>query len=128
MEIKINIPADVNELIHTLQNNGHKAYIVGGCCRDSILGRTPHDYDICTSATPDEMLEIFKDKKIIETGLQHGTVTVEVNGESYEITTFRRDGTYSDGRHPDSVEFTSDLVEDLRRRDFTMNAMAYNDE
>ena len=128
VRFKINIPADANELIHTLQNNGHSAYIVGGCVRDSILGRTPHDYDICTSATPSEMLEIFKDKKIIETGLQHGTVTVVVNGESYEITTYRIDGIYSDNRRPDTVTFTDKLVEDLRRRDFTINAMAYNDE
>ena len=128
MKFKINIPADANELIHTLQNNGHSAYIVGGCVRDSILGRTPHDYDICTSATPSEMLEIFKDKKIIETGLQHGTVTVVVNGEPYECTTFRIDGIYSDNRRPDVVTFTDKLVEDLRRRDFTINAMAYNDE
>ena len=128
MKFKINIPADANELIHTLQNNGHSAYIVGGCVRDSILGRTPHDYDICTSATPSEMLEIFKDKKIIETGLQHGTVTVVVNGEPYEITTYRIDGVYSDNRRPDTVTFTDKLVEDLRRRDFTINAMAYNDE
>ena len=128
MEIKINIPADANELIHTLQNNGHSAYIVGGCVRDSILGRTPHDWDICTSATPSEMLEIFKDKKIIETGLQHGTVTVVVNGEPYEITTYRIDGIYSDNRRPDTVTFTDKLVENLRRRDFTINAMAYNDE
>lgn len=128
MKFKINIPTDANELIHTLQNNGHSAYIVGGCVRDSILGRTPHDWDICTSATPTEMLEIFKDKKIIETGLQHGTVTVVVNGEPYEITTYRIDGIYSDNRRPDTVTFTDKLVEDLRRRDFTINAMAYNDE
>ena len=128
MKFKINIPADANELIHTLQNNGYSAYIVGGCVRDSILGRTPHDYDICTSATPSEMLEIFKDKKIIETGLQHGTVTVVVNGEPYEITTYRIDDIYSDNRRPDTVTFTDKLVEDLRRRDFTVNAMAYNDE
>ena len=128
MKFNINIPADVNELIHTLQNNGNSAYIVGGCVRDSILGRTPHDWDICTSATPSEMLEIFKDKKIIETGLQHGTVTVVVNGEPYEITTYRIDGIYSDNRRPDTVTFTDKLVEDLRRRDFTINAMAYNDE
>ena len=128
MKFKINIPADANELIHNLQNNGHSAYIVGGCVRDSILGRTPHDYDICTSATPSEMLEIFKDKKIIETGLQHGTVTVVVNGKPYEITTYRIDGIYSDNRRPDTVTFTDKLVEDLRRRDFTINAMVYNDE
>lgn len=127
MEIKINIPTAANELIHTLQNSGHSAYIVGGCVRDSILGRKPNDWDICTSATPDEMLEIFKDKKIIETGLKHGTVTVVVGGESYEITTYRIDGEYSDNRRPDSVTFTDKLVEDLKRRDFTINAMAYND-
>ena len=128
MEIKINIPKEANELIHTLQANGHSAYVVGGCVRDSILGREPNDWDICTSATPGEMLEIFKDKKIIETGLQHGTVTVVVNGEPYEITTYRIDGDYSDSRRPDSVEFTNNLIEDLKRRDFTINAMAYNDE
>ena len=128
MKFKINIPADANELIHTLQNNGHSAYIVGGCVRDSILGRPPHDYDICTSATPSEMLEIFKDRKIIETGLQHGTVTVVVNGEPYECTTFRIDGIYSDNRRPDTVTFIDKVIEDLRRRDFTINAMAYNDE
>lgn len=100
----------------------------GGAVRDSILNRPVHDYDICTSATPSEMLEIFKDKKIIETGLQHGTVTVVVNGEPYEITTYRIDGVYSDNRRPDTVTFTDKLVEDLRRRDFTINAMAYNDE
>lgn len=127
MKIKINIPHNANELIHTLQSYGHSASVVGGCVRDSILGRKPSDWDICTSATPDEMLDIFKDRKIIETGLKHGTVTVVINGESFEITTFRRDGNYSDGRHPDSVEFTSDLIEDLSRRDFTINAMAYND-
>lgn len=96
--------------------------------RDSILNRPVHDWDICTSATPSEMLEIFKDRKIIETGLQHGTVTIVVNGEPYEITTYRIDGVYSDNRRPDTVTFTDKLVEDLRRRDFTINAMAYNDE
>ena len=127
MKFKINIPTAANELIHTLHNHGHSAYVVGGCVRDSILGRKPNDWDICTSATPNEMLEIFKDRKIIETGLQHGTVTVVVNGEPYEITTFRIDGEYSDNRRPDTVTFTDKLVEDLRRRDFTINAMAYND-
>lgn len=127
MEIKINIPSDANKIIHTLQNHGHSAYVVGGCVRDSILGRIPHDWDICTSAMPSEMLEIFKDKKVIETGLQHGTITVVVDGEPYEVTTYRIDGVYSDNRRPDSVTFTDNLVEDLRRRDFTINAMAYND-
>jgi tRNA nucleotidyltransferase (CCA-adding enzyme) len=126
--MKINIPSDANELIHTLQNHGHSAYVVGGCVRDSIIGRQIHDWDICTSATPDEMLEIFKDKKVIETGLKHGTITVVAKGESYELTTFRIDGKYSDSRRPDSVIFTSSLIEDLKRRDFTINAMAYNDD
>ena len=127
MKFKINIPSDANEIIHTLQNHGHSTYVVGGCVRDSILGRIPHDWDICTSATPSEMLEIFKGRKVIETGLQHGTITVVVNGEPYEVTTYRIDGTYSDNRRPDSVTFTDNLVEDLKRRDFTINAMAYND-
>ena len=128
MKFKIDIPSDANNLIHILQNNGHSAYVVGGCVRDSILGRVPHDWDICTSATPSEMMDIFSDKKIIETGLQHGTITIMENNVPYEITTYRIDGEYSDGRRPDNVRFTDDLVEDLKRRDFTMNAIAYNDE
>lgn len=128
MDFKINIPKDANDLIFILQSYGHSAYVVGGCVRDSILGRTPHDWDICTSATPSEMLYIFRNKKVIETGLQHGTITVVVNGEPYEITTYRIDGNYSDSRRPDTVTFTDNLIEDLKRRDFTINAMAYNDE
>lgn len=128
MKFNINIPSGANEIIHTLQKYGHSAYVVGGCVRDSIIGRPIHDWDICTSATPSEMLEIFKDKRIIETGLRHGTITIIINGESYEVTTFRIDGIYSDNRRPDSVTFTDKLVEDLKRRDFTINAMAYNDE
>lgn len=126
--LKINIPKDANHIIHTLQNNGHSAYVVGGCVRDSILGRNPHDWDICTSATPDEILSIFKDNKIVETGLKHGTVTIIINGEPYEVTTYRIDGKYSDNRRPDTVTYTDNLVEDLKRRDFTINAMAYNDD
>lgn len=126
--IKINIPDDVNNLIHTLQSHGYSAYVVGGCVRDTILNRPIHDWDVCTSATPDEMLEVFKDKRVIETGLQHGTVTVVENGMPVEITTFRIDGVYSDNRRPDQVSFTNALSEDLKRRDFTINAMAYNDE
>ena len=126
--IKIQIPEEANELIHALQRNGYEAYVVGGCVRDSILNRPVHDWDICTSATPEEMLEVFKDRRIIPTGLKHGTITV-INGEGqYEITTFRTDGEYSDNRRPDSVTFVKDLYEDLQRRDFTINAMAYNDE
>ncbi len=126
--LKIKIPSGANEIIHTLQNNGYEAFLVGGCVRDSILGRPIHDYDITTSATPDEMMEVFKDKRIIETGLQHGTITIVIDGEGYECTTYRIDGNYSDGRRPDSVTFTRNLKEDLKRRDFTINAMAYNDE
>lgn len=126
--LKIEIPSGANEIIHTLQNNGYEAFLVGGCVRDSILGRSIHDYDITTSATPDEMMEVFKDKRIIETGLQHGTITILIDGEGYECTTYRIDGNYSDSRRPDSVTFTRSLKEDLKRRDFTINAMAYNDE
>ena len=125
--LKIEIPSGANEIIHSLQNNGYEAFLVGGCVRDSILGRPIHDYDITTSATPDEMMEVFKDKRIIETGLQHGTITIVIDGEGYECTTYRIDGNYSDSRRPDSVTFTRNLKEDLKRRDFTINAMAYND-
>jgi len=127
-ELKIEIPSGANEIIHTLQNNGYEAFLVGGCVRDSILQRPIHDYDITTSATPTEMMEVFKDKRIIETGLQHGTITIVIDSEGYEVTTYRIDGNYSDSRRPDSVTFTNNLVEDLKRRDFTINAMAYNDE
>ena len=127
-KLKIKIPSGANEIIHTLQNNGYEAFLVGGCVRDSILGRPIHDYDITTSATPDEMMEVFKDKRIIETGLQHGTITIVIDGEGYECTTYRIDGNYSDSRRPDSVTFTRSLKEDLKRRDFTIYAMAYNDE
>ena len=127
-ELKIEIPSGANEIIHTLQNNGYEAFLVGGCVRDSILQRPIHDYDITTSATPTEMMEVFKDKRIIETGLQHGTITIVIDSEGYEVTTYRIDGNYSDSRRPDSVTFTNYLIEDLKRRDFTINAMAYNDE
>lgn len=127
-KLKIKIPSGANEIIYSLQNNGYEAFLVGGCVRDSILGRTIHDYDITTSATPDEMMKVFKDKRIIETGLQHGTITIVINGEGYECTTYRIDGNYSDSRRPDSVAFTRSLEEDLKRRDFTINAMAYNNE
>lgn len=128
VNFNIVIPENANKIIHTLQDNGHSAYVVGGCVRDSIMGRVPHDWDICTSATPDEMLEIFKDYKVIETGLQHGTVTIVIDKEQYECTTYRIDGKYSDNRRPDTVAFTDNLIEDLKRRDFTINAMAYNDK
>ena len=127
-KLKIKIPSGANEIIHTLQDKGYEAYLVGGCVRDSILKRPIHDYDITTSATPYEVLEIFKGKRIIETGLQHGTITIVIDGEPYEVTTYRIDGDYSDSRRPDKVTFTKSLEEDLKRRDFTINAMAYNDE
>ena len=129
-EIEINLPEDVQEIMSVIKGYGATSYVVGGCVRDSILGREPHDWDICTPALPDELLVEFEEKgyNVIPTGLQHGTITVHLNGNNYEITTFRRDGKYSDGRHPDTVEFTSDLIYDLERRDFTINAMAYNSE
>lgn len=127
MDINIKIPEGANKIIHTLQEHGYSAYIVGGCVRDSILGRIPNDWDICTSATPYEMMNIFKDERIIETGLQHGTITILINNEGYEVTTYRIDGNYSDKRRPDTITFTNDLTQDLSRRDFTINAMAYND-
>lgn len=127
--ITINIPRGAAAIIDTLQNNGFEAYLVGGCVRDSILKRPVHDWDITTSATPDEMKKIFFDTKIIETGIKHGTLTIQsIDGLFYECTTYRIDGTYSDGRHPDMVRFTKSLAEDLKRRDFTINAMAYNDK
>ncbi len=128
MNFKINIPHNANTIIHALQDNCHTAYIVGGCVRDSIMGRNPHDWDICTSATPTQMLEIFKGYRVIETGLKHGTITIVIDGEQYECTTYRIDGEYTDSRRPDSVTFTANLTEDLKRRDFTVNAMAYNDK
>lgn len=125
----IEVPNGPRYIISTLQENEFKAYIVGGCVRDSLLLKEPNDWDITTSAKPEEMINIFKNKgyKVIPTGIIHGTVTVMINKEGYEVTTFRIDGEYSDGRHPDSVEFTDDLREDLSRRDFTINSMAYNE-
>lgn len=124
--IKIQIPADVAWILGKMRSAGFEAYAVGGCVRDALLGKEPNDWDITTSAKPEETKRIFP--KTIDTGIQHGTVTVMKNHVGYEITTYRIDGTYADGRHPDSVEFTSDLKEDLRRRDFTINAMAYSEE
>ena len=115
-------------LLTRLHAAGHAAYAVGGCVRDSLLGQTPHDWDLCTSATPEQVLELFGEAHCIPTGLQHGTVTVKHGGALYEITTFRTEGAYSDGRHPDHVAFVPDVKEDLARRDFTINAMAYNAE
>ena len=114
------------ELLDTLHRAGYAAYVVGGCVRDSLLGLTPHDWDLCTSALPQQGMKLFGEEKCIPTGLQHGTVTVKQGGGLYEITTFRTEGTYTDGRHPDEVHFVPDVREDLARRDFTINAMAYN--
>lgn len=122
----ISMPKNVKAVIDILEKNGHEAYVVGGCVRDELLGRTPKDYDVATSAVPEETKQCFRNFKVVETGLKHGTVTVIMNGESFEVTTFRKDGSYSDRRRPDSVAFSSKLEDDLARRDFTVNAMAYN--
>lgn len=122
----IQIPQKVSSIIHTLQQHGHEAYAVGGCVRDSLLGRIPNDWDITTSAKPEEVKALFH--RTIDTGIQHGTVTVMIEKEGFEVTTYRIDGEYTDSRHPKEVIFTPDLKEDLRRRDFTINAMAYNEE
>ena len=116
------------ELLDTLHRAGYAAYVVGGCVRDSLLGLIPHDWDLCTSALPQQGMELFGAEKCIPTGLQHGTVTVKQGGGLYEITTFRTEGAYTDGRHPDEVHFVPDVREDLARRDFTINAMAYNEK
>ena len=121
----IKLPEKVKYIISRLEKNGYEAYAVGGCVRDSILDRVPEDWDITTSAKPEEVKKLFQ--ATIDTGLQHGTVTVVIEKEGYEVTTFRLDGDYSDGRHPDRVAFTSSLTEDLKRRDFTINAMAYSE-
>lgn len=129
-DININIPYDVQIIMKAFCYFGHEIYVVGGCVRDSILKRPIHDWDLCTEATPEEMIEICNAYKFkyIPTGIKHGTITVVLNYENYEITTYRLDGTYSDGRHPDNVLYTTSLAEDLGRRDFTINALAYNDE
>jgi len=120
-------PEYISALINRLEESGHQAFIVGGSLRDTLLGRVPNDFDITTSALPEETLEIFKDLRCIPTGIKHGTVTVIVNGAPVEITTFRIDGEYKDSRRPDTVNFTDSITEDLSRRDFTINAMAYNE-
>lgn len=124
--MEITLPKQVKKIIETLEQAGYEAYAVGGCIRDTVLGRKPNDWDITTSARPLETKALFR--RTVDTGLKHGTVTVLMDGEGYEVTTYRIDGEYEDGRHPKEVLFTSDLVEDLRRRDFTINAMAYNEK
>ena len=127
MKAEITLPACVSGVILRLEQCGHSAYAVGGCVRDMLMGRTPHDYDICTDALPDGVKAAFPDMTTVDTGIKHGTVTVIADGSPVEITTFRVESGYSDGRHPDSVSFTSSLTGDLARRDFTVNAMAYSD-
>ncbi|MCL2248541.1 MAG: CCA tRNA nucleotidyltransferase [Oscillospiraceae bacterium] len=122
----INLPNKVKYIIKTLEASGFKAYAVGGCIRDSVMGKKPKDWDICTSALPEKTMEIFKSETVIPTGLHHGTVSLLLSGKLYEITTFRTDGVYSDNRRPDTVSFVTDLKADLSRRDFTINALAYN--
>lgn len=124
--VRIALPKDVKHIIDVLMENGYEAYAVGGCVRDSILGRVPGDWDITTSALPMQVKGLFR--RTVDTGIQHGTVTVMLGRNGYEVTTYRIDGKYEDSRHPESVEFTPKLEEDLKRRDFTINAMAYNDE
>ena len=124
--LHIDIPENAAVILGRLTAAGYEAYIVGGCVRDSLLGREPKDWDITTSARPQEVKALFD--RTIDTGIAHGTVTVMIDHEGYEVTTYRIDGEYEDCRHPKSVQFTNQLVEDLKRRDFTINAMAYNPE
>ena len=124
----INVPRYALDVLHQLTRYGYKAYVVGGCVRDSLLGREPADWDVCTNATPEEMLAVFRKFRVFKTGLKHGTITVRSRGQSVEVTTFRTDGAYTDNRHPDAVTFVSRVEDDLARRDFTINAMAYHPE
>ena len=124
--MKLTLDPGAAALLDALHAAGYAAYAVGGCVRDSLLGRTAHDWDLCTSALPQQVMELFGTEQCIPTGLQHGTVTIKYGGQLYETTTFRTEGSYTDGRHPDAVQFVPDVREDLARRDFTINAMAYN--
>lgn len=124
--MEIRLPDNAKKILNILTDAGFEAYIVGGCVRDALLGRTPGDWDITTSAEPHQVKELFK--RTVDTGIQHGTVTVLMGNEGYEVTTYRIDGKYEDGRHPKDVTFTRDLTEDMKRRDFTINAMAYNEQ
>ncbi len=126
MAIRITIPPRAAEILDTLHGAGFEAYVVGGCVRDSVIGREPGDWDITTNALPQDVKALFR--RTIDTGIEHGTVTVMLGSEGYEVTTYRLDGEYEDGRHPKAVTFTPSLVEDLKRRDFTINAMAYDEE
>ena len=125
--MKLTLDPGAAALLDALHTAGYAAYAVGGCVRDSLLGRTAHDWDLCTSALPQQVMELFGTEQCIPTGLQHGTVTIKYGGQLYETTTFRTEGSYTDGRHPDEVQFVPDVREDLARRDFTINAIAYNE-
>ena len=125
--MNITVPSGAQSIISRLAEHGKRADIVGGCVRDALLGRAASDFDVTTNATPDEVLAIFSDMRVVKTGIEHGTVTVIADGEPYEVTTYRIDGEYRDQRHPDSVTFTDRIEDDLSRRDFTVNAMAYSD-
>lgn len=125
-DMRIQLPDKVHKIIETLRAAGYEAYAVGGCVRDSVLGREPNDWDITTSAKPEETKRLFQ--RTIDTGIQHGTVTIMMDKEGFEVTTYRIDGEYEDSRHPKEVTFTASLEEDLKRRDFTINAMAYNEQ
>lgn len=130
-DFNINIPFDAKRMLSLLNESGFQGYVVGGCVRDAMAGKVPHDYDICTSATPEQMKQVFSKAgyNTYDTGLQHGTISVlgPTDHDVYEITTYRLDGEYTDGRHPDEVKFVTDIKQDLSRRDFTINAMCYND-
>lgn len=126
----IKLPMPVQFILNKLNDNGYEGFIVGGCVRDCLLGIKPHDWDICTSALPEQVMELFKDFKVIPTGIKHGTVSVVFDDKPeniFEITTYRIDGEYKDNRHPETVKFVTDLESDLSRRDFTINAIAYNE-
>lgn len=122
----LHMPSDAESIIRCLNEAGYQAYAVGGCVRDSLLGLSPKDWDICTAAQPQEMLRVLDRFHLVETGLKHGTITVVIHHVPYEVTSFRVDGSYADHRHPDSVSFVRDVSEDLARRDFTVNAMAWH--
>ena len=126
--LKIQLPENVQLILDTLKQNGYIGYIVGGCVRDSLIGITPQDWDICTDALPEKIKECFSDFNTFDAGIKHGTISVVIDSNVYEVTTFRIDGEYSDNRHPDKVTFTDDITKDLSRRDFTINSIAYNDE
>lgn len=128
IKMEFTVPEAITKVMKIMKENGYESFIVGGCVRDFLMGKTPSDFDITTNATPEQTKKCFLDFKVIETGIKHGTVTVLIDGEPVEITTYRIDGKYTDNRHPESVEFTVNLEDDLSRRDFTVNALAYDGE